>query len=108
MPVLCSFGHWSQALISQSLSVLLCPACGKSAFSGQINILLSGGHFWSGFQYTASRFTQPVHREHCVAPWVIHPCPGSCLVEKILTCSKPTLGLVFFTESTLPCTEEAP
>ena len=65
--VLCSWQQCSHALIPPDRSVLLCPTCGKKAFSDQIRSFLSEEQVWSGFKARETSCTQRMHREQWVA-----------------------------------------
>ena len=111
MLVFCCFGHWSQALTPLDSSVLLCLACEKKAFSGQIRLLLSEEHVWSGFQYVANTCIQPVHRDLCAARRLIHPMPWRCLggiKQGCLPRANLLWGWSSFTDMTVAFVEDSP
>lgn len=98
MLVLSRLGHHSQAIIPTSHSDRICPACAKKAFSSQMRYLLTGEHVWRGFQARETSCIHPVHKEHCVAPWLICSISMRGLVgtkARVASPRNPTLGLVF-------------
>lgn len=111
MLVLWRFGRCSQPLIPHDGSVLLLTAWETKMISGQIRLLLSGDHVWSGFQARDSSCTQPVHRKIGADPWAFYTSFGSGLIGKnawVASQSHPALGLALHTASSMPCLEDAP